>query len=461
MTARKSRVVDTGPKLADSLPIVVVQINGKQFVSGLYWHVLTKPQSYVQEAQANGHKLGMDVVAFRKGAGNSRQIQAGFAPKRNGAFKGTYSWAAAIAGTLGDDCLAGFKLGEDQYGIVGVLGGIIVPGSDRVLSRDQFTKHFRATEQKIAGTDKRWRRIIAPAEFGVASEELDVTAVLTPKALKKEYQLKSLSRFDFNKDEIKRWTVIGLAVVVILGGGRFGWSKYQAIQQKKKDDIAHAQWLLDESKRAKERAEFEKNNVVPHAWTGQLSPAALAKACMPGMLSTPISGAGWKLTGVGCNTDASTPGVGHIRFSYSRPTGSISTFVDFQAWALRTFHAKAEAQDKAFNTAAIGLAFKVDGSDDDAAPSLEDGMSTIVSYMQQRGLSVEPAPMPPFKPQPDDPNPPRQEWSGYTFTVATGDRHKLSIESVPLATTRLTAIEAALDEKAHITWTYTGAFYVK
>src|SRR5512142_3222183 len=103
--------------LADKLDIVVTEVGGKAFVSGLYWQTLESVQDYMGEARQLARKpemAGMSIVAIRERVMSDRDVavQAGFAPHRAGADKGNYSMATAVAGALGDNFVAALPRGD-------------------------------------------------------------------------------------------------------------------------------------------------------------------------------------------------------------------------------------------------------------------------------------------------------------------------------------------------------------
>jgi len=112
----------------------IVSINGNRFVSGLLWQALTRPRGYMKEAKEIGKREGLDIVAIRDTA---EVKQAGFVSKADGAYKGMYSLAAALAGQLGDTWIGAFKLPDDRYAMVAVDSGAIIPAI-RTLFRSSY-----------------------------------------------------------------------------------------------------------------------------------------------------------------------------------------------------------------------------------------------------------------------------------------------------------------------------------
>lgn len=461
-TARTRGPGAQGPKLADTWPIVVTTINGMSFVGGLHWHNIKKINSYMKEAQVNGAAWAADVVAFRTASNKTKQIQAGFAPKRAGAFKGMYSWAAAVAAVVGDNCLAGFKIDDNSYGIVCQLNGLIVAGSDRIVPKDEFNQLYRSIYNKVSTAQNKVTRLIAPAEFGVAEEELDIAAILTSKNVTKAHRLKALKRFDYTAQEIKKYTVIGGFGLLALYGC---YTVYQGYEAKKAAAAQVAKNLSDAiDKRNREAIEAanEAKNVYPHKWINLASPSRMLEVCMPAM-RPPLSVGGWFLEAASCSTDDATPNVAHVAYTYTRPSTDAPTWDAFKSYAESIFHVAPVASDSTFTKATIGLATRFEGSGDDALlPDGDETKGALISHFQQHGEAVSLSPVDPIKPAPDNPHPPRQEWTELTFSTAAAGNPPNRLTNLALSGVRITSLLAAVDkDKGAVNWTINGSLYVK
>lgn len=144
------------PSVASTAPVTITTVNGKQFVSGLFWQPLTRPRAYMKEAREIGKREGMDIVAIR----HSTIMQAGFVGKNQGVLKGMYSIAATLAGKLGSSWLGVFELDDGRYVFVAVNDGAIVPGCDMVGDRDEVREKLAYIYGLFS-----WEKVYVPANF--------------------------------------------------------------------------------------------------------------------------------------------------------------------------------------------------------------------------------------------------------------------------------------------------------
>lgn len=481
--------------LADTLPIVAVEVNGKTFVAGLLWELMPSVKRFAEDAKRLGAQYGADIVAYRIGVGKARQVQAGFAPKRKldlvphrldegnillpetskgkpkkkatkkqnpegNTFKGMYSWAAAICGIVGDNCLVGLKLGEDLYGIAAQVDGFIIPKSDCIVSREEFLATF--TQIYTTGRQGRFARVIAPAEFGIATEELSVRDVLSPKNVTKLYRLKPLNRWDYSKKQVLGAGVGALVTLAVVVGGVALKKQHDAV--KRQHDAAQRQMEQARLRHvsALKAAQLEQNNVVPHTWLDQLTPADALAACMDDLRSSPLSAGGWLLTKADCNLySVAAPGKATLTLTYSRPPGG-TDFRTFALYASGKFGVAATPADDHYEKATFAFTKPVMASADTGLKPSAVAVADLVSYFQRVKQTASLTKGPGYTPKPDEKDPPRQDFTAYKLTVtdATATPEDLIAGADPRGL-RITDITADVTPDAgQRKWQIEGYLYV-
>ncbi|WP_175574600.1 type 4b pilus protein PilO2, partial [Pseudomonas syringae] len=193
--------------------VQILTYHDRSFVTGLLWHPLGSLTGYMKEARQFGRTQQMDIVAIRH---TESVIQAGFVSQNDGAVKGMYSLAAALAGQLGASWLAAWKIEntEDRYALVAVYRGAVIPGADLVGSSEEIKKKVAQQLSRSMSFDK----IFLPPEFGRGGEQFDPETLLQPSNLKREYKLTPLA-FGLSRQELMKAAVIGALVVA----GLIGW----------------------------------------------------------------------------------------------------------------------------------------------------------------------------------------------------------------------------------------------
>lgn len=481
--------------LADTLPIVAVEVNGKTFVAGLLWELMPSAKRFAEDAKRLGAQYGADIVAYRIGVGKARQVQAGFAPKRKSdliphrldegnaimpdtgnrkskkgkkadsqptdgnTFKGMYSWAAAVCGIVGDNCLIGLKLGDDLYGIAAQVDGFIIPESDVIVTRDEFITTF--TQIYTRGRQGRFSRVIAPAEFDVATEEMSVRDILSPKNVTKLYRLKPLNRWDYSKKQvIGTGLVVAVAVAAVVGA--IALKHHYGVLKQQQDRIAtnmenarkrHLS-LLQEAAR-------EQNNIVPHPWPEQLGPVDALSACMDDLHHAPLSVGGWLLTKAECNLyNKAAPGRAAITLTYTRPKDG-TDFRTFALYASDKF-GKPATPDAHYSVATFDFTKTVIPTAGDDLKPAALAQSDLMSFFQRKQQNASLSREEGYKPAPDEKDPPRQDFTSYKLTVsdatATPSAVIAGIDPHGLRITDITA-DVTPDDGA-IKWQIEGHLYV-
>lgn len=422
-----------------------VVIDGKDFVSGLYWKPLRSARAYMEEAKAIGKAEGMEMVTIRK---SRTVIQAGFAPKGRAKLKGKYSLAAALAGELGDNWIGAFDLDGGRYAFVAVYQGAIVPGKDIIGPRETILTALQETYSLLSGDAPNFKtdgRVIAPVDFQYGGEAIDLVALFQGKKLPKAYRLRPLT-LGLTPKEIG----LGVVVAVLLGAGAlFGTSWYEQRQHAQAQAAAAAQAAQAETADEYARATAAAGIVRP--WAAVPAPATLIEACAAALVDTPIAVTGWTFSAAVCQPQGTT-------LTYiASPTATRSEFL--------------RAAQAAFNqlpqwsadgrSATLRLAASLTPSDGDELPEADVGRMRLADHVRRVGhvaqltLAIAPA---------SDPHvasdTPRPDWRTTRFTVqsrlppgALFLGYESSGTRIHQITTQLNANAATLD------WTITGELY--
>ncbi|OWJ89359.1 hypothetical protein B6S59_31240 [Pseudomonas sp. A46] len=433
----------------------IVSINGNRFVSGLLWQALTRPRGYMKEAKEIGKREGLDIVAIRDTA---EVKQAGFVSKADGAYKGMYSLAAALAGQLGDTWIGAFKLPDDRYAMVAVDSGAIIPGADKIGDKDAIQKQLRRIFAR--GTTDFKDNIFAPAELEFGGIERDIEDLLKPSNLKKEYTLKPLT-FGLTK---KEWIGVGVAAGV-LACTMFGlWQWQLAVERAEREARILAAQL--EAKRleelnAKTRAE-QQAPALKHPWATMIGVGDFVTSCSQVSHEKPLALGGWVAISANCKPDL-------FAISYAR-TGS-STVNQLIAAAQGLFEL-APAFTEGGDKASLNEPIEMTVAGDEELRPLDDALASFNSHLQQVQIKPElvevpytpppaPEPLPGADPAVEPPAPPVPDWFEFTFSFDTDIPPEILVQGLPGRGVRITEIDITRNDLAQLTWTIKGAIYAK
>lgn len=262
-----------------------ITVNGKRFVSGLFWQPLTRPRSYLQEAREIGRREKMDVVAIRKG----RVLQAGFARKST-TVAGGYSLASTLAGALGEDWIGVFEV-DGQYVIVGTKNGAIIPGCDAIGAREDIEDRLRSDFNL-----HRFGRVFCPQAFGFGGEERDLRQILGAVKLRREYRLTALSA----RERVYKTVLAAVGVFALCGLLVVGVLHRRATALARKEAAARVLKAKHQAQKA-QAAVVSAPAPVPHSWATEPLAKDLRVACVGAIDAVPVSMGGWTVDSIDCN----------------------------------------------------------------------------------------------------------------------------------------------------------------
>jgi len=427
-------------------PVSVIEFNGKQFVSGLFWQPLTRPRGYMAEAREIGKREGMDVVSIREAA----LVQAGFVSRQEGALKGMYSLATTLAGCLGSSWIGAFALDGDRFAFVAVHEGLIVPGCDLIGDRSTVVRALRENYSSFV-----WEKVYAPGDFSYGGEAIDLQALLVPGNLRPEYRLKSLT-FGLSARE---WRLAAL-LVVGLGFGAFAFHQWRAAEQRKAEQAR----LRMERIQAAQLAALNANSkaalpatAIAHPWAAMPAMIDFSRDCTEGILRLPPSVKGWPFDTAKC--DGKTLSVAYIR-------GGNATVAEFLAEAVRLFHVQPDIYQDG-DRATLSLPISIPYGGNEALLSAPEILLQFTSHFQKLGIKPEkaekPAPPAPGPLPGQDPKevkaPPPPPWHAYTFGFTSKTQPTSLLAGLPTSGLRLTEVSVALGASGALSWSIKGEIY--
>lgn len=446
-----------GPAAGRPNPVTVVAVNGRQFVSGMYWQPLSRSRGYIAEAREIGKREGMDIVAIRE----SVPRQAGFVAKGQGALKGMYSLAAVLASEFeamgGRACLAAFEVDpdDDLYGLVAVNDGAIMPGADIIGGRELILRKLREQFNQLPN----WDRVYSPPSFGFGGDQLDLKQTLVPARLKREHRLRPLA-FGLTAND---WALSGVAVTVLVFGlgGWWYWRAQQAAEAAEAEARAAAERRA-EIARLNANAKREVNQQsLDHPWSKQPAVEDMVRGCLDSIYPLPLVIEGWLLRQAKCTGSV-------LSVAYDRKDGG--TVAEFLVAARRWFPTAPTVSD-AGDGAAIDVPMELRvGGDDPLRPAAE-ATADLLSHFQriavspnlaEKATALPAAPALPGQaavaPQPDR----APEWRTFTFRLDTEMSPEPLFEGVRTDGVRITEMLVRLEAGApKLIWSLSGELNAK
>ena len=453
---RNQKPVPHADDMSSGNTVRIIPINGRKFVTGLFWQPLTSPRSYMSEARTIGKKRNWDIVAIRKGV----RIQAGFVSKNAGVMKGMYSLASALAGQLGDSWIGAFAVGNGEYAVIAVHDGSIVPGYDVITDKEDALSRLKQGYQLFQYDNER---VYAPADFEFSQYEKSLESLLIPKNLKGEYRLKQLT-FGLTKQELITVGICGVALMA----GMYGWSEYKAYEQKK----AREEQIRQEQLRQAELARLNANSrakqgaeALQHPWAGMPGVVDFGTVCTAEIYALPLSVAGWQIDTAKCEAKLLT-------VTYKRKVAH-TTVNDFIG-ALGDGYDGLPLFTDDGNTATVKRAVKMLFGGDEKVAEADTVQNAFLSHFQtvdvglkliEKKVTLPPPPPPPPSPpgQPPAPPPPAPvaDWRLFSFEFETAIAPELLIAGLPDKNgVRVTKMEMRfVEDDVSLKWTVTGELY--
>jgi hypothetical protein len=432
--------------------IRIVRINGKDFVSGLMWHPLSKPRAYMREAREIGKREGMDIVSIRPG---NIMIQAGFVSKGNGVTRGMYSLASALAGQIKHESWIGaFLLPSGQYALVAVNDGLILPGCDVIGSQQEIYNLLREkdSQQKIIKFD----RVYHPADFDYRGEFLDIEEVLLPAAMRKAYTLRQLT-FGLTKREVIQLSC-AVAALLVLAIGYQQWGAYQTREAAKKAyqlEQVRLQKLAELNARS---GADQSLTALDHPWASLPGVEDFLNGCQGAIEALPLALGGWTVESALCNQRT-------VESVYGR--SGKTTFNDFIAATQGLFPSPPVLMQGA-ERAGLGDEIKLGAGGDDELMPFDGLQAAFTSHLQALDLKAEivevavaaiavPVALPG---QPQAVRALAPDWKKFSFSLTSLHTPKSLFAGQVFSGVRLTEM-SVIRTGAQLSWSLKGEMYAR
>lgn len=435
---------------AGNSKVQVLSYHGNAFVTGLLWHPLGSLTGYMKEARQFGRQESMDIVAIRR---TESIIQAGFVSRSDGAVKGMYSLAAALAGQLGKSWLAAWRIApdEDRYALVAVLKGAVIPGCDLVGTAETIK---RKVAQQLS-REITFEEIFLPAEFEHGGKPIDIEQLLRPERLKREYRLRPLA-FGLSREELLKLGALGaLGLIALVGFQR--WQAHQAELARQAAQEAERRRQAELAELAQRSGETQPAQALEHPWAKQPSVTAFVEGCNAMIDQLPLSVAGWLFSAAQCDGTL-------VSANYKR-TGN-STTGEFSQ-AIEGHFAEAPAFYDEGNSAAVKTDLVLPLAGDESLRDASTALADLTSWLQQQSLvpAIKEVPVvvptPPAMPgQPAPPPPPLPDWKHFEVQTNSPLPPALFLDGIEGRGLRLREITTQL-QGHQLRWSITGDLYAK
>lgn len=432
--------------------VTIITVNGKQFVSGLFWQPLTRPRAFMKEAREIGKREGMDIVAIRHGV----IMQAGFVSKNMGVIKGMYSLAASLADKLGKSWLGVFEIDDDQFALVAVHDGAIVPGCDLIGDRDTISNKLRVVYSYC-----KWEKVYAPQSFEFGGEILDINQLLQAGSLKRENQLRALT-FGFSP---KEWGLLA-SVLIIAVGGLYGYNEWTNHQEKLRREAL----IRAEQARQAELAKLNANaknaqtqQALDHPWAKQPAAIDFARECMLRINDLPLVAGGWVFLEAKCDGKL-------VLAAYKRM--DFASVNDLLAEAQSAFGVVPTIGGGGDN-AVVSLPVDVKYGGDDPLQPTDVAAADLASHLQKLGVVIKLVEKSPQQSSPQSALPGQEahneakpaavpDWRTFTFKIDTELSPESVFEGVKSDGLRFTELAVRLhDETPKLIWNVAGELNAK
>lgn len=391
--------------------IRVLLINNRRFVVGLKWQTIREQLNPMREIKSIGKAYKLDLVAVRR----SDSIQAGFAPKTRQKLRGAYSLIVSLASLLKGCSIAVVPLGETptgvkEYTLVGRTekGGIHI-FSDEIYQEDDLPQTVIDLKEQLRGAKSNLEiRVFGDTKFDWVTDELDLPAILSPEALKKDFKLRPLTWGMTGK----QWTVTGLAVAVLMGA-TVAYLQYQD-QQEEAERKALQESIAKQNELNKEARYKAALAGLRHPWTDKPSVKAFIAGCDAAMYRVDLAIAGRTTTAVTCTES-------NARIESVRPTDSTSTLKAYVDEVKKKYGVSVDFSYQDSNKTGFSFPLKMKPDGDDPMEPVNQRLINFISLFQSQNIkiSIQNVDVPKVEKNKFGEEMPQQDWKEYSFSVET------------------------------------------
>lgn len=372
----------------------VVNIEGKKFVTGLFWQALPNQKDTTGEIKQLASKLDFDFAVTRK----QSIVQVGFASKEDGAEKGMLSLAATVSkGEEGlRNWLGAFELPDGQFFYIAIIDGTFLPHGDIAGTRDEILHKM----QQDVGISDDWDKIYAPEDFYIENSTFKTIDDLLP-------------RTSSGKLETHKWWMLQpveagmpwgmLAYAAVFGlVATAGYAYWHKLQVEKEEALKAQRMALVRQAMFKNLAQ-QSAIKMPHPWAAMPTADNMIDGCVNALSQNMLNAGGWTLDKFSC-----TLAGGEYTWFRNVTTASMlkQTIPDVVIDLTGVKGSLTKPLD-------FGSSQK---EDEKLSPS--DSVVNLLSKFQLRGIDLkvsESVAPPPPPPKPGEPLPPVPDWRTYKF----------------------------------------------
>lgn len=420
-------------------PVTHVEVDGRNYASGLVWRPVSGGRSARKEAAAIGRKNGYDRAIVRQ---HRSMGQAGFVPTGKTLPKRCNSLAAALAGALGESWIGVFRVGDDQYVMAAAHNGAVMAGSDVTGTKEPVEQYFKELTNLVRSANEEWGRVIAPAEFG-AGEEVGLSELLALSS-KADHRIRALT-FKVSKMQL----LAGVVVLGVLAGG--GWFLKTHLEKREETERLER---IERYKQAQEhQAKVEQEKLVAAGpWSNQPQASEMLLTCAKGWRQIDLSVAGWVFDNGRCEP-------GQLTAVYRRlGAATVKNFIE----QVKPRFGPPSIQQNG-EVAAIAYKAEMVPASEPELPNINGQLETFASHFQAASSDIKIEDRKNAGQATDaDSKDEIAPWYSHDFTLTSDVPPEAAFNGLQMLGLRVASIDVVLThETSSLQWTVKGTLYGK
>lgn len=420
--------------------IGLFSVGKRTYAAGLFWQPVRTGKSAKADAQAFAAEHHFAYAAYHFGAD---QAQAGLIAAGGPKPTGAYALAAALTSVLGDSWIAAFSIDDGRMVMAAAHHGAIVPGSDRVGSREDVQQAFNAISATIHSADGEWSRIIAPAGWAQGAEALSLPSLLAGAKLKSHHKVRQVK---FRLSMAHMAGAIGLATLLV-GGTVTAKSYLERVRENDRLERLERVKALAEAER---KAELDKL-IAEGPWSKLPAGGLMLDLCAQGWAQVPLSVEGWLF-------DSGTCAVNQLMATYRRGgTATVGAFSD----AIRPKFGEPIIRE-AGEVAAIMFRAEMPVADEGDLPPINQQLTAFISHTQAFAVPVELGDLRKGGVDEAAGEDAVASWHAHSFHLTTALPPEQLFADLELKGLRISQIDLRLNnDTSELTWAVSGDLYGK
>lgn len=278
----------------------VFDIEGVQFVSGLFWQPLSESSNgdKKDEVKSLSSELKLELYVLR----NTSISCVGLTNPNEEIKSDQCSIAAIVSKTLeieqgASDFIFVTPMYDGKWIYISQRDGLILPDGDKVYPSEDAARARMLEDMSIGD----WSTIIAPSIWGIRGSSERTFESMIPRNGKgkiKVHKWWKLKNVDSNKELAKHKGKILISLLLVVAAG-LGINKYKEVMHQKEMDAAEAaakELMMSQNQQA----------VVMHPWKDMPLSTNLLQACMGAISTVRLFPGNWELVSANCSNTALT-----------------------------------------------------------------------------------------------------------------------------------------------------------